>query len=358
PGVRTAADPNRANDVASGALPPAVLALFNAIGAERGNDPDVAAGAKDNQALSFAASNGAVVTVTNAGPLTFGSDGPAAGTGSLVYALAVVDATFSGVSTTGGTQIFLYNGTGAETGLILGRVGTEAGATDTADPAGTVAFALTVDPTNGQVFIAQYLSLFNPTAGSTPAAFDDIIQLNTASLSMVVTKTDGDGDTASASANIGNLITFQDDGPSAPVVSTSGIIAMASDETPGVQTAADPNPANDVASGALPPAVLALFNAIGAERGNDPDVAAGAKDNQALSFAASNGALVTVTNAGPLTFGSDGPAAGTGSLVYALSVVDATFSGVSTTGGTQIFLYNGTGAGTGLGLGRVGTAAG
>src|SRR5262249_44532746 len=103
----------------------------------------------------------------------------------------------------------------------------ENGATDIANAAGTVAFALTVASATGQVFIAQYLSLFNPTAGNTAAAYDDVIQLNTASLSMVVTKTDGDGDTASASANIGNLIQFQDDGPSNILPDTAALLNVA-----------------------------------------------------------------------------------------------------------------------------------
>ena len=128
--------------------------------------------------------------------------------------------------------------------MILGRVGTEAGATDTPNATGTVAFALALDPTTGQLYIAQYLSLLNPTPGSTAAAYDEPVSLSTGALQVQVTNTDGDGDTATASLNIGNLVSFQDDGPTAPELTAGAVVAH--DETPGVQTAADPNAAQDV----------------------------------------------------------------------------------------------------------------
>ncbi|MDP1708674.1 MAG: retention module-containing protein [Gammaproteobacteria bacterium] len=199
-----ASGPNAANDIAGSSLPAPVLALFNAIGVDRGNDTHVAV--KDNGAIGFAASAGSLVTLSGG---SFGADGGTA----VSYALKVTNGTFSGVSTTEGTQIFLYAGSGSTAGLILGRVGTEAGATDTANPTGTVAFALAVDAATGNVYIAQYLSLFHPTAGSSAAASDESVSLNASALQMEVTYTDNDGDTASNSANIGGLISFQDDGP-------------------------------------------------------------------------------------------------------------------------------------------------
>ena len=119
---------NPQNDIAGDDLPDAALDLFNAIGAARGDDPGVAT--KDNGAIGFAMGAGSLVSLTGGG---FGTDG-AASSGSVTYALSVTNGTPSGLSTTEGTQIFLYNGTGTLAGLILGRVGTEAGATDTANP--------------------------------------------------------------------------------------------------------------------------------------------------------------------------------------------------------------------------------
>lgn len=210
PGIQTAADgnPNPSNDVDGTTIAfgtTTVADLFTSVPSP-GDDPDVAGSGP----IGYAASTSALVTLSGG---SFGTDGAAA-TNSVVYSLTVTDGTFSGVSTTGGTQIFLYNG---PDGLILGRVGTEAGATDTADSSGTVAFALAVDPASGNVYIAQYLSLFNPTAGSTAAAYDDQISLSTAAgtVQMQVTYTDGDGDSATNSAYIGSHISFQDDGPHA-----------------------------------------------------------------------------------------------------------------------------------------------
>ena len=99
--------------------------------------------------------------------------------------------------------MFLYlQTTGPMAGLILGRVGIEASSTaglDTPDPNGTVAFALAIDPASGKVYIADYLSLHNPLAGSTSAAYDDQINLAPNTVGVVVTLTDGDGDTISTS---------------------------------------------------------------------------------------------------------------------------------------------------------------
>ena len=206
-GVQLVADPNPQNDIAGDDLPDAVLDLFNAIGAARGDDPGVAT--KDNGAIGFAMGAGSLVSLTGGG---FGTDG-AASSGSVTYALSVTNGTPSGLSTTEGTQIFLYNGTGTLAGLILGRVGTEAGATDTANPSGTVALALTVDA-SGTGYVAQYLSLNHAPGGSNSAAYDNQISINSSAVKITVTNTDGDHDAAtSAPVNVGDLFKFQDDGP-------------------------------------------------------------------------------------------------------------------------------------------------
>ncbi|MBM2716342.1 hypothetical protein JQK88_35485, partial [Mesorhizobium caraganae] len=192
-----------------------------------GDDPDVAG----TGAIGFARSSASLLTVTGG---SAGADGPAAQ--ELSYALSVVNGTDSGVETTAGTKIFLYNGTGTAAGLILGRVGTENAGGDTADPAGTVAFALATNAANGEVFLSQYLSLKHPTGG---ASYDETITLASGAVQMSVTRTDGDGDTATDSGNdIGLLVKFDDDGPTIAAV-TSGTASVRHDETAGVQADTD-----------------------------------------------------------------------------------------------------------------------
>ena len=121
--------------------------------------------------------------------------------------------TDSALETTSGTQIFLYN----EGGVIVGRVGTEVGAgTDTANPAGAVAFAISINNA-GQATVAQYLSLEHPSA---PNNYDEPISL-AGKLDAVVTVTDGDGDVATDSVAIGAAISFEDDGPVADITARS-----------------------------------------------------------------------------------------------------------------------------------------
>ena len=235
--VQTAADPNPANDVLSTAVPATILAKFDAIGAARGVDTDVAPGSLDDGALSFAASSGSLVPFV--GTLNFGADGPAGGTAAsgTSYALNVTTAgIFSGLQTTEGHDVFLYlQTTGPTAGLILGRVGIEASSTaglDTPDPNGTVAFALAIDPASGKVYIAGRSVAGNPLTGSTPQAYDDQINLAPNTVGVVVTLTDGDGDqVTTAATDVSSRIRFQDDGPTAHLdsgnVTEGGLLTVA-----------------------------------------------------------------------------------------------------------------------------------
>jgi hypothetical protein len=158
-------------------------------------------------AIGFARSTVSLVTVTGG---SAGSDGP--GAQQLSYGLNVVNGTPSGVSTTGGTAIFMYNGTGALTGMVLGRLGNELAGGDTANANGAIAFALAVDAVSGEIFQAQYLSLLHPTGGA--SSFDETITLADGAVQATVSRTDGDGDSATDSNNnIGLLVKFDDDGP-------------------------------------------------------------------------------------------------------------------------------------------------
>jgi hypothetical protein len=211
---------NDQNDVAGASLPPAILALFNAIGAERGEDPDVDdVTEEDNEAIGFARSGAGNTGLTFT--VDYGTDGPNATDDlQVTYDLTVTDGTFSGVQTTNGTDIYLYNGTGALTGLILGRVGSggpSAPGQGEPDDAGVVAFALTSDPATGELFLAQYLSLLHPDAGDgSGGTYDELITLAEGTVFATVTIQDGDSDKVTSNeVDVGKLIGFQDDGSEA-----------------------------------------------------------------------------------------------------------------------------------------------
>ena len=105
-----------------------------------------------------------------------------------------------------------------------------------ADPAGTVAFAISINNA-GEVTVAQYLSLEHPIRA--PRTTRRSIS---ATVQAVVTVTDGDGDVATQNVAIGNAIQFQDDGPTAAIVATGASVVL--DESLGVD-ALDPNAATD-----------------------------------------------------------------------------------------------------------------
>lgn len=197
-----------------------VAALF--AGVISAGDPDVTPKDTGN-AIGYARSGGSLLNTPGGG---YGSDG----TGSLVYALSVAPGgVYSGVSTTGGTQIFLYAGSGTTQGLILGRVGNELAGGDTPDANGAIAFALAVNPATGEAFIAQYLSLSH---GNT-ASDDETISLIATAVQMSATRTDGDGDGVSASDNVGNLFKFDDDGPTLSITVPPTVGAAAVGEASG-----------------------------------------------------------------------------------------------------------------------------
>jgi hypothetical protein len=238
----------------------------------------------------------ALVDVTTA----TGADSAGATT-AVTLSIVGGDGAGSGLYTTGGeNQIFLYY----DGDVVVGRVGDG----DTADPDGAVAFALAID-SNGQVTVAQYLSLDHPTA---PDSHDEYVTL-AGKLDAVVTVIDGDGDEASDSVAIGGLIRFEDDGPTASI-------------------------------SAIPDAVVVLDETVGAKDGDanagDDDITDANPDPFDGSYgiplgAVAGVALVDVTAA----TGADSAGATT---AVTLSIVggDGAGSGLYTTGGeNQIFLY-------------------
>jgi uncharacterized protein YegL len=165
-------------------------------------DPDVLALSLDSGALSFAQSTGPMVTASGDG---FGADGPAT-SGATTFALTVTDPN-SGLSLTDGTAITLSSD---GSGRIIGTSGVDA---VNPDLGGKVAFALTIDPLDGTVYMAQYLSLHQDSLSNTP---NDPGTMLAGKIGATVTLKDFDGDTAtSTAADISTQIHFLDDGPAA-----------------------------------------------------------------------------------------------------------------------------------------------
>ncbi len=123
----------------------------------------------------------------------------------------------SGLNATGGTPIFLF----LEDGLVVGRL---ADANGDANPAGNVAFALSIYTLlgTGQVAVAQYLAVdHDPNNGP-----NDVETL-AGKINVVFTVTDNDGDSVVKTIEIGAQIQFRDD---APTVARGGAVRIAVDE--------------------------------------------------------------------------------------------------------------------------------
>lgn len=192
----TFADPAD-SDIAS----PTVRNLFSSLetnyASEIGNDTDVAH-FPGSPAIGYAHSALPVVVNTT---INYGADFPAA---SAVFSLEVVNGTYSGVQTTDGHNIYLYN----VDGFIVGRVGGTDAGHDDANPDGTIAFAITIEQ-SGNIDLAQYLSLHHGDKSSN----DESISLTDGAIQAKLVVTDSDGDAVPATVDIGSHIRFDDDGP-------------------------------------------------------------------------------------------------------------------------------------------------
>ncbi|MBB3240254.1 hypothetical protein FHW68_001745 [Pseudomonas sp. Tn43] len=269
----------------------AVLALF---------DTEVTNKGTDLNPTEFAISTTPLATTTLS---SFGQD--AAG-GTKVLSLAIVggDGTDSLLNTTDGKDILLFK----EGNLIVGRYDLANGTVTADDPA---AFAIALQQ-DGNVAVAQYVSLTHPIAGSSATDHDDRVDL-AGLVNAVVTVTDGDGDISTDSVGIGDDINFDDDGPSADVADGGGSVTI--DETAGNQ---------DSDSDAA--AVLALF---------DTEVLNKGTDLNPTEFAISTTPLATTALS---SFGQDQEGA---TKVLSLAIVggDGTDSLLNTTDGKDIKLF-------------------
>ncbi|KKB79369.1 hypothetical protein VW29_17555 [Devosia limi DSM 17137] len=127
----------------------------------------------------------------------FGQDG-AAGAGSISYGLSLTGSNATGfVTTIGGHAITLVS---TDAATITGQYN-----------GGQVAFTVEI-LADGTLKVTQNVALNHQQDGFTPADHDDALDLD-GLIQATVTVRDGDGDTASQSVEIGDKITFRDDGP-------------------------------------------------------------------------------------------------------------------------------------------------
>ncbi|UCL88859.1 retention module-containing protein [Pseudomonas sp. HS-18] len=119
----------------------------------------------------------------------FGADGP----GSITYKVSTVDGTDSGLKTTQGESILLYNVDGTVVGKVQGS--------------GAIAFVVSED--QGALMLDQRLALKHPDTNDA----DDPLRLESGKITLTATITDGDGDKASAHVDLGSKMVFYDDGP-------------------------------------------------------------------------------------------------------------------------------------------------
>ncbi len=193
---------------------------------------------------TVAQSNGAIVAVTP----HYGADGP----GSTVFTIDVSsNGAFSGLTTTDGSHaIRLFE---VSPNLIVGRYDTHDGNVTSSDPA---AFAIYIDPTTGVMSVQQYVPIKHDDRGDFDESNDNGTNGNDASpndnpdpvqqsiidgaVKVTVTVTDHDGDSVDQTYNIGNKITFEDDGPSITITATSeSSIQLITQDADTIGTASD-----------------------------------------------------------------------------------------------------------------------
>ncbi|HAU1193444.1 TPA: DUF5801 repeats-in-toxin domain-containing protein, partial [Legionella pneumophila subsp. raphaeli] len=142
----------------------------------------------------------------------------------------------------------------------------------------------------------------HPTGG---ASHDEAVNLS-GKINAVVTVTDGDGDVDTKAVGIGEAIVFEDDGPTAEIVTTGAKVIH--DETAGLDAGSD-----DVAG------PLAVFAGVAN------------KSADMSGFAQSNGPVVSAAGS---VLGQDNEGA---SIKFSLAIADAA-SGLKTTDGEDITL--------------------
>ncbi|GAA4024044.1 hypothetical protein GCM10022280_26080 [Sphingomonas swuensis] len=180
-----------------------------------------------------ATSDGAVIVGSN---LSYGADGPAA-SNAASYGIALAG--------TGATALRTAQGD-----FPITLVQTSASVITGTYDGGKVAFTVTINA-NGSITVQQSVPLEHNVDGSTAAAFDDSLDLS-GLINATLTIRDFDGDSASATAGIGNLIVFKDDGPDSRLAVDVAKPVLVLDET---------QPVGSDSAGAAAPSGLASVSA-------------------------------------------------------------------------------------------------
>jgi VCBS repeat-containing protein len=152
--------------------------------------------------------------------VNYGADGP----GSVGYSLHL-----NGSNVASGLYALDNTDTSSSDGDGFGQGGqivlNQSGNTITGSFNGVNYFTITINPSTGVVTFTELHNIWNPVAGSTAAALDDLALLHTAlasDIQVVQTVTDFDGDTSTASINVGqNVFGIEDDGPRFGTVDTT-----------------------------------------------------------------------------------------------------------------------------------------
>ena len=206
--------------------------------ANPGDDPHVSG----TGAIGYARSGSAIVSV-DWGDTETGADSPALASG---YSLVLLNA-YSGLKTTEGASITLsVDGAGRIIGTVASGVN-----------AGKTAFAIAIDGDDGEVFVAQYLSLKHPD----PKDHDEQVDL-AGKIAVRYSITDSDGDTVFDQKEMGARVAFDDDGPSMVVGAIAeGGITLTTDDAATIGEAFDTASASF--SAAMQAAVTPLYGADG-----------------------------------------------------------------------------------------------
>ncbi|HHW3787782.1 TPA: enhanced entry virulence factor RtxA [Legionella pneumophila] len=155
---------------------------------------------------------------------------------TMTHLLKITDAV-SGLQTTDGTPINLFL---ESNGDITGRAG------DVGAPA---VFAIRIDPNASAITVAQYGSIKQFDTNS----YDEAVDL-TGRISVVVTAKDSDGDVSNVEIPIGQLIIFEDDGPSVTMtVSDNNVITLNTQDAETIGGLSDSDSASFAAAFAVTP---------------------------------------------------------------------------------------------------------
>ena len=192
--------------------------------------------------------------------------------------------------------IYLYN----IDGTVYGSTSTTA---EGVNP-GNTAFTVSIDADTGAVTMTQFLAVEH---GDTTSNDEDSDSIDLGALSVEVTVTDADGDTDTASADLGSIIRFEDDGPSV----TQSLVTGTVDEDGVVEGADDGGTGDGIAGGVgdvpgestvASGSVTSLFNS-----GSDAPLTYGLNaDTSGLPALTSNGVPVTYAVAGNVLTASAG----------------------------------------------------